>query len=219
MTSPKRKATYSLGEEIAHAITHGVGLLLAVVGLVVLVYQAVQQGDPWRVTAVTIYASSLVLLYGASTLYHALPQPRAKRVFQMLDHAAIYLLIAGTYTPLTLVTLRGGWGWTLFGLVWGLALLGVLFELIFGDRYKKLSLACYLSLGWLAVIAIKPLLNTLAPGGLWLIVIGGAFYSLGAIFYAWRKMPYHHAIWHLFVLGGSAAHFFCVLFYVVPAGA
>lgn len=219
MTSAKRKATYSVGEEIAHAITHGVGLMLAVVGLVVLVYQATQQGDPWRVTAVTIYASSLVLLYGASTLYHALPQPRAKRVFQLLDHAAIYLLIAGTYTPLTLVTLRGGWGWTLFGLVWGLALLGILFELIFGDRYKKLSLVCYLSLGWLAVIAIKPLLNSLAPGGLWLIAIGGAFYSLGAIFYAWRKLRYHHAIWHLFVLGGSAAHFFCVLFYVVPAGA
>ena len=107
----------------------------------------------------------------------------------------------------------------MFGLVWGLALLGVLFELIFGDRYKKLSLVCYLSLGWLAVIAIKPLLNSLAPGGLWLIAIGGAFYSLGAIFYAWRKLRYHHAIWHLFVLGGSAAHFFCVLFYVVPAGA
>lgn len=216
MTSATRAATYRFGEEIANAVTHGVGLMLAVVGMVVLVHQAVQQGDRWRVTAVTIYGASLVLLYAASTFYHALPQPRAKRVFKLLDHVAIYLLIAGTYTPFTLVTLRGGWGWTLFGLVWGLALLGILFELVFGERFKRLSLACYLALGWLAVIAAKPLLNTLAPGGIRLMVIGGLLYSLGAIFYVWRSLPYHHTFWHLFVLGASVAHYFCVLFYVVP---
>ena len=219
MARDKDAKFYSLGEEIAHAVTHGIGGLLAAIGMVVLIVQAVRFGDPWRVIASVIYGTSLVLLYTTSTLYHALPPRRAKRVFQLLDHAAIYLLIAGSYTPFALVTLRGGWGWTLFGLAWGLGFAGIIFEVVFRERAKKLSLVFYLLMGWLAVIAGKPLLSALPPGGILLIVSGGAFYSLGTIFYVWRRLPYHHAIWHVFVLGGSAAHFFCMLFYVVTAGA
>jgi hemolysin III len=216
MTSTRRTAMYTFGEETANAVSHGVGLLLAGVGTVVLIDRAAATADAWRITAAAIYGATLILLYAASTLYHTLPQAGAKPVLQKLDHVAIYLLIAGTYTPFTLVTLRGGWGWTLFGLVWGLASLGIVFELVFGDRYRKLSLVCYLALGWLAVIAVKPLLQSLAPGGIWLMVTGGVLYSLGAIFYAWRKLPYNHAVWHLFVMAASAAHFFCMLCYVVP---
>jgi len=208
--------SYSQGEEIAHAITHGIGLLLTVIGLILLLVRAVRYGDAWCIVASAIYGGSLVLLYTTSTFYHALPRPRAKRVFQLLDHSAIYMLIAGTYTPFTLISLRGGWGWTLFGLAWGLGLLGIGFELIFHNRFQKLSMLLYLALGWLIVIAARPLMNALPPGALVLIAVGGIFYSLGVIFYAWRKIPYHHAIWHLFVLGGSITHYFAVYLYVLP---
>jgi hemolysin III len=207
---------YTLAEEMAHAITHGVGLALSVAALVVLVVFASLRGDAWHVVSVSIYGSTLVVLYAASTFYHAIPQSRAKRILRILDHAAIYVLIAGTYTPFTLVNLRGGWGWALFGVVWGLALLGVLLETVARTRLKALSLVLYLGLGWLIAIAVKPLLERVATGGLVLLLLGGLAYSGGVAFYAWRRLPYHHAIWHLWVLAGSVCHFFAVLLYVIP---
>ena len=210
---------YTLAEEIAHAITHGVGLLLSVAGLVVLIVLASLRGDAWHVVSVSVYGAALVLLYSASTFYHALPAPRAKRVFRTLDHAAIYVLIAGTYTPFMLVSLRGGWGWALFGVVWGLAVLGIVLEAVAKQRVRVLSVFLYLGLGWLIAIAVKPLVQSVEPGGLVLLVAGGLAYSVGVVFYGWKRLPYHHAVWHLFVMAGSLFHFFAVLFYVIPRAA
>ncbi len=216
MTTQVSDTAYSIGEEIAHAVSHGIGMLLSIAGLVVLVTFAALYGDAWHITSSSIYGATLILLYTASTLYHGIPQPAAKRVLRRLDHAAIFLLIAGTYTPFTLVNLRGGWGWTLFGLVWGFALLGVVLETALKRRIKWLSLTLYLGLGWLVVIAIEPLLDAVAPGGLILLLAGGLCYSLGVIFYVWKRLAYHHAVWHLFVMAGSLLHFFSVFFYVLP---
>jgi hemolysin III len=207
---------YSVAEEIAHAITHGVGLLLSVAALAVLVVFSSQRGDAWHIVSTAIYGTTLVLLYAASTFYHALTAPRAKGVFQILDHSAIYLLIAGTYTPFTLVNLRGGWGWTLFGLVWGLAILGIVLEAVAKERVRVLSMVLYLGLGWLVAVAVKPLLDSVAGGGLLLLLLGGLAYSGGVVFYGWQRLPYNHAVWHVFVMAGSAFHFFAVLFYVIP---
>jgi hemolysin III len=208
---------YSLAEEIAHAITHGVGLLLSVAGLTILVVFATLRGEAWHIVSCSIYGSTLVLLYAASTFYHALPAPRAKAVFRVLDHAAIYVLIAGTYTPFTLVNLRGGWGWALFGVVWGLAIFGVVLEAVARQRVRVLSLVLYLGLGWLAAIAVKPLFDSVGAGGLALLLLGGLAYTGGVVFYCWQRLPYHHAIWHIFVLAGSVFHYFAVLFFVIPA--
>ncbi len=213
----KTPARYSLGEEIANAITHGLGLALSIAGLVILTVFASLRGGAWHVVSVSVYGATLVMLYAASTFYHALPQPRAKRIFRILDHSAIYLLIAGTYTPFTLVNLRGGWGWALFGSVWGLAVVGTLLEIFGRRRVKWLSLAFYLGMGWLVAIAARPLAQNMAPGGLLLIGLGGLAYRLGVLFYVRRRMPYHHAVWHLFVLAGSVLHYFSVLLYVIPA--
>ena len=207
---------YSMGEEIAHAITHGVGIPLSITALVVLVTFSALYGNAWHITSTAVYGTTLILLYTASTLYHGIPQPRAKTILRQLDHAAIFLLIAGTYTPFTLVNLRGPWGWSLFGLVWGLAIMGVVVELWGSARFRRWSLALYLGLGWLVVIAIKPMLTLVETGGLLLLLAGGLSYTLGALFYIWKRLAYNHAIWHLFVLAGSALHFFAVLFYVVP---
>jgi hemolysin III len=207
---------FSTGEEIAHAVTHGVGALASVAGLVLLIVQAAQYGGARLITGVTIFGSTLVLLYLSSTLFHALTPRRAKRVFQLLDYSAIYLLIAGTYTPFTLTALGGGWGWSLFGVVWGLAAIGIIYESVFKRPSNLLSLFFYLVMGWLMVIAIKPLISALPTGGLILLAAGGICYSGGAVFYAWRGFPYHHMVWHLFVMGGSACHYFAVLLYVVP---
>ncbi len=209
---------FSKGEEIAHAITHGLGSLGSIAGLVILIVQAVSRGNAWHIVAVTLFGASMVLLYTASTFYHALTPPRAKFVFQLLDHGAIYLLIAGTYTPFTLVSLGGGWGWTLFGLSWGLAILGILYETVFRRPWKRLSLLFYLSISWLVVIAARPLAAVLPTDALALILAGGIAYSVGAIFYAWRGFPYHHALWHLFVMAGTAFHYFCILRFVIPQG-
>ncbi|HQU14631.1 MAG: hemolysin III [Chromatiales bacterium 21-64-14] len=206
---------YSVGEEIAHAVSHGFGLLLAVAGLVVLEVFAALHGGAARIVSAAVFGSALILLYLASTLYHASQRPRVKDILRRLDHSAIYLLIAGTYTPFALVNLRGPWGWTLFGLVWGLGLIGVLRELLTRSSCQTLELALYLGLGWLALVAIKPLAHALPTPGLLLLVIGGLAYSVGVVFYVWRRLPYHHAIWHVFVLAGSACHFFAVLFYTV----
>jgi hemolysin III len=208
---------YTLGEEIAHAVTHGIGIILSVVGLALLVTYASLYGDVWHITSCSIYGTTLILLYTASTLYHGIPFPRVKKLLQRFDHAAIFLLIAGSYTPFTLVNMRGGWGWTLFGLVWGIAVIGILLELSGIKRLKRLSLTLYLGLGWLVVIAIKPLVDSVATGGVLLLLAGGLSYSLGVIFYIWRRMTYHHAVWHLFVMVGSVLHFFAIFFYVVPA--
>lgn len=208
--------SYSPAEEIAHAITHGAGLVLSVAAVAILLVFAGLRGDSWHIVSSAIYGATLVLLYAASTLYHSISSPRAKGFLRSLDHAAIYLLIAGTYTPFTLANLRGGWGWTLFGLVWGLALYGVMLEAFAKRPVRVLSLALYLGLGWLGAIAVKPLLESVAPGGLVLVVLGGLAYTGGVVFYVRHRMPYHHAVWHIFVLAGSACHYFAVLFYVIP---
>jgi hemolysin III len=212
--SPAR--VYRPGEEIANSITHGIGAGLAIAALGILTAFASRFGDAWHVVSVSVYGATLILLYTASTLYHGIPLPKAKAVFRVLDHVAIFLLIAGTYTPFTLVNLRGPWGWTLFGLIWALAAFGIVFELTPLRRFRRTSLILYLSMGWVVVVAIRPLWSAMAPGGLVLLAAGGLCYTLGVIFYVWHRLPYHHAIWHLFVLGGSVCHFFTVLFYVIP---
>ena len=210
---------YSLGEEVAHTIIHGIGIPLSIAALTILVTFSALNGNAWHVSSTSIYGITLILLYTASTLYHGIPHLRAKPVLQKLDHAAIFLLIAGTYTPFTLVPLRGAWGWSLFALVWSIALFGVLLEFFGKGRYKRLSMGLYLGLGWMVVVAIHPMLKSVDTGGMLLLLGGGVAYSLGAVFYVWRSLPYNHAIWHLFVLTGSALHFFAVLFFVVPGGA
>ncbi|HEY0975440.1 MAG TPA: hemolysin III family protein [Solimonas sp.] len=213
---PVPEKLYTLGEEVAHAITHGLGVVLSIAGLAVLVARASLYGDAWHIVAVSIFGATLVLMYTASTLYHSIPLPRAKHVLRVIDHSLIYFLIAGTYTPFTLVTLRGPWGWSLFGLTWGLAIAGVIFKIFATGRFEKVSLAIYLGMGWCAIAAIQPLLQNLEPGGLALMLAGGLSYSGGVAFYVWRRLRYHHAIWHLFVLIGSVLHYFAILFYVVP---
>ena len=217
MTAHKLRAeTYSAAEEIAHSLTHGAGLLLGLVALVLLVVFASRAGSAIVVTACSIYGITLVVLYAASTFYHALPPGRGKRIFEILDHAAIFLLIAGTYTPFTLVTLRGRWGWSLFGVIWGLAVAGMVLEAVTRGRARRLQLLLYLAMGWGLAVAARPLVQELAPGGLVLLVSGGLAYTLGVIFYSWKRMPFHHAVWHVFVLAGSICHFFAVLLYVIP---
>ncbi|MEZ4750216.1 MAG: hemolysin III family protein [Bdellovibrionota bacterium] len=203
---------YTRREELANAISHGVGACLSVAALAVLVAYA---EDGWRVLAFSIYGGSLVLLFLASTFYHSFHDPRIKRILKIVDHSAIFILIAGTYTPLMLVTMRGFWGWVIFTVIWSLAAYGVVLKLFSRIRSPGLSLALYLGMGWLAVIVIRPLMQQLPMGGIWWLVAGGLCYTVGTIFYASKKMPYSHAIWHLFVLAGSACHFCCMLFYVL----
>lgn len=207
---------YSLGEEIASAVTHGIGVGLGIAALVVLVVQAAQLQDPWRVTAFSIYGGTLVALYLASTLYHSIPHPAAKRVLQRLDHAAIYLFIAGSYTPLLLVSLRGAVGWTFFGIVWGVALVGCALEFVADRRWRRASLGLYLALGWVSVLMFQEIWATFSAGGIALLVAGGATYTAGVVFYAWKRLPYGHAVWHVFVLGGSVCHFLLFLVHVMP---
>jgi hemolysin III len=212
----KSAKSYSVGEEIAHSITHGIGALASVAGLAVLVALATLRGDAWHVVACSIYGASLFMLFTASTLYHSIPLPRAKAVLRTIDHAAIYLLIAGTYTPFALVSLRGGWGWTLFGVAWGLAVVGIVWEIMPRRRFKAGAVALYLVMGWMALTAIEPLIAAVEPGGVLLLSLGGLMYTVGVLFYLWHRLPHHHTIWHLFVLAGSAFHFFAVLYYVIP---
>jgi hemolysin III len=203
---------YTLGEEIANSITHGVGAGLSIAGLTVLVVLAAIYGDVWRVVSFSIYGSTLVILYLASTLYHSFQNPRLKSLFQVFDHSAIYLLIAGTYTPFLLVSLRGPWGWSLFAVVWGLALLGIGFKALYLQRYHVASTLGYILMGWLGVIVIRQMLNTVPPEGLVWLAAGGAFYTIGIIFLAWRRIPYGHTIWHFFVMGGSLCHYFAIMY-------
>ena len=203
--------------ELANSLTHGAGLALAAGGCAVLVTLAALRGTAWHIVACSVYGATLVCLYGASTVYHSVRSRRMKRVLRIVDHSSIYLLIAGTYTPFTLVNLRGGWGWTLFGVVWGLAVAGILFKVWFVEHFPTASTAVYLLMGWMAVVAIKPLFALVPPMGLVWLLAGGLLYTAGVGFFAWQKLPYHHAIWHLFVIGGSVCHYFAVLFYVVPS--
>jgi hemolysin III len=200
------------GEEIANSVSHGVGFLAAVATIPVLVIGALKDGAA-AVVGAAIFGATMALLYLASTLYHAVAPNRAKRVFQILDHAAIYLLIAGTYTPFTLGVLRGPWGWTLFGLIWGLAAIGIFLKSVRGIRYPRLSTAVYLAMGWLVVIAAKPLWNSVPAWGLFWLAAGGVAYTAGVGFYAATRVRYAHFVWHLFVLAGTACHFVAVLRY------
>lgn len=207
---------YEVGEEIANALVHGLGVLLSIGGLVLLVTFASLRGNVWHVVSCSVFGATLILLYTTSTLYHSVPGHRAKRILRILDHSAIFLLIAGTYTPFTLVSLRGPWGWTLFGVIWGLTVIGVIFKVTMLRRWTIPSVVLYLAMGWAAVIAVGPLLRTVAPGGLALILAGGLAYTVGVVFYAWERLPYNHAVWHGFVLAGSVCHFLAVLFFVIP---
>lgn len=210
-----KKRPQSFGEEIANSITHGIATLLAIAAIPILVVTAVRFGDATAIVSFSIFGASLFILYLASTIYHALPQGRTKHLFGILDHCAIYILIAGTYTPILLVTMGGGWGWSLFGVIWGLALCGVIFKSIYGTRFPMLSNALYLGMGWIVLIAIKPLVASMPVAGLAWLVGGGLAYTIGIVFYiAGSRWLYAHTIWHLFVLTGSLCHFFAVLFYV-----
>lgn len=214
-SSGKRRRIQSRGEEIANSVTHGIGVALSVAALSVLVVFASLQGDVWKIIGVSIYGSMLIFLYLASTLYHGFRNPKVKRLFQLLDHSSINLLIAGTYTPVTLVTLRGPWGWVLFGLIWALAISGILRDIFLRDL-KFLAVVLYIGMGWLALIAIQPILGMAQPGLMIFMVGGGICYTAGVLFYAWKRFKFHHAVWHLFVLAGSIAHFFGILFYLDP---
>ena len=210
-------ANYTVGEEIANAVTHGVAALLSIAGLCVLVaFAASYSGSALVVTAVAIFGASMVCLYTASTLYHAIPNIRAKKVLQVLDHAMIYILIAGSYTPFCLVTLKGWVGITLCCAVWAIAIAGVSLQKILLKRSDWINCLLYLVMGWLVVLAIDPLFSALPEGGLWLLVLGGVAYSVGVIFYIWEKLPYGHAVWHVFVFLGTVLQFFSVLLYVIP---
>lgn len=207
---------YTPREELANSITHGVGAFLAVGALGILTAFATLFGDAWHIVGCGIFGATLIILYAASTLYHSVRRTRVKALLRVIDHAAIFLLIAGTYTPFLLVNLRGPWGWSLFGVVWGIALIGISFQVSLLRRWPIASVGLYVGMGFLVVVAIKPLLAALLPAGLFLLLAGGLAYILGLSFYGWRRLPYHHAVWHLFVLAGSAFHFFAVLFYVIP---
>jgi hemolysin III len=202
------------GERL-NSITHLLGSVLALVGLIVLLVRAALTGDPWKVFSFSIFGITLVVLYTSSTLYHSI-RGASKKLFQKIDHSAIYLLIAGSYTPFTLVTLRGAWGWSLFGVVWALAVIGILQDVLFAKRKKILSVVIYLIMGWIAIVAVRPLARALPGAGMVLLVAGGLFYTIGVVFYALdKKFVYSHGIWHLFVLAGSVCHYFTILLYVV----
>jgi hemolysin III len=206
---------HKLGDILANAITHGVGVALAVVGAVYLLAASIR-GSAWHIVGCAVFAATLVLVYLFSTLYHSLVRTRARRVFRVLDHSAIYLLIAGTYTPFTLVSLRGTVGWILFGVVWALAIAGIVFKSLAVDRFAVASAVVYLFQGWFIVFAAHPLVQAIGWRGAAWLAAGGLAYTLGILFFAFDRIPYFHAAWHLFVLAGSAAHYCAILFYVVP---
>ncbi|HVV95630.1 MAG TPA: hemolysin III family protein [Rhodanobacteraceae bacterium] len=206
---------YSAAEEIASCVIHGVGIVLSIAGLAVLSAYAAPGGDARHIASVGVYGTTLILLYTASTLYHGIPIERVKPLLRQLDHAAIFLLIAGTYTPFTLITLRGPWGWSLFAIVWTIAIAGMYLVTRRSER-RGLVIALYVGLGWIGLVAIGPLVRNLPAGGLWLLFGGGVCYTLGVPFYLSKRLPFNHALWHLFVLVASILQFFAVLFYVLP---
>ncbi len=207
---------YTLAEEVLHAVTHGAGALLSIAGLSWMLYIAIPTADPWRITASVVYGSSLIMLFLASTVYHTFHRSPHKHLYKLLDHCAIYLLIAGTYTPFLLVALRSSTGWWLFGTIWALATAGVLTKLWFRHRFPKLALASYLLMGWLVVIAAPQVVDAIGTGGMIWLLAGGLSYTIGAVFYAAKRVSYNHAIWHVFVLAGGVCHFVAVVLYVLP---
>lgn len=206
-----RNPQYEPREEIANSVTHGIGVLLSAAGLVILIALAVIYGDAWRVTGFTIFGASLLILYLASTLYHAVQHRPAKRILRKCDHAAVYLLIAGTYTPFLLISLRGSFGYTMLAIVWTMAGIGVLWKMFFTGRYEVIATAVYVLMGWMSVFAYRQMAASIPPPSLTLLFAGGLVYTAGVLIYALEKVPYNHAIWHLFVLGGSACHFAAVI--------
>ena len=212
MRQKKKKYTQTVMEEIANSITHGLGFGLSVAGLTILVVLASMEGDPWRITSFAIYGSSLTILYLVSTLYHSLTHSRTKAIFRRLDHSAIYLLIAGTYTPVILISMRTTWVLYLLPIIWAMAILGVYIKVRYIHRYERLSLAFYIFMGWFALIAVKPMFNSIPIESFIWIIIGGACYTSGVVFYAWSRLPFNHTIWHGFVLIGSISHFIGMLY-------
>lgn len=210
------KPRYSVGEEIANSITHGFGLVMAIAGLAVLAAFASVFGTTWHIVSVSIFGATLVLLYAASTLYHSIPLPRAKEVLRRLDHSAIFLVIAGTYTPFLLVTLRDSSGWDMFALIWGLAFAGIVMQRVLIRQKPHITALPYIGMGWLAMLIIQQIIARIPTGGVILLFAGGLAYTIGVLFFVWKRMPYHHAVWHLFVLAGSACHYFAVLLFVIP---
>lgn len=208
--------TYPYWEEFVNVLSHGIGFLLSVAALSLMVVFASLDGNAWHIVGVSVFGASLVVLYLASTLFHWSVRPKIRKYLNVFDHSAIYVLIAGTYTPFLLVTLNGPWGWSLFGVIWGLAIAGVVFKMFFTGRFDKLSLLIYVLMGWLILIAIVPLIQNLSTMGLIWLLIGGISYSIGAVFYLLNKFPFNHAIFHFWVLGGSISHFFAVFWYVIP---
>mgnify|MGYP002643389796 FL=1 len=212
-----KKSIYSTGEEIANAVTHGVAALMSIAGLAILVGFAVAySGSPTVITAVSVFGASMIFLYVASTLYHAIPNPKAKQILQRLDHSMIFVLIAGSYTPFCLVTLKGVTGIGLCIAVWSIAIVGIALQGVLIKQSKWLNSLLYLTMGWLVLLVIEPLIESLPNTGLWLLTAGGLSYSLGVIFYVWKTLPYSHAIWHLFVFAGTVLQFLAVLLYVIP---
>jgi hemolysin III len=205
---------YTPAEEIANAITHGIGTLLSIVGLIILIVMAALTGDAWRIVSFSIYGSTLIAAYLASTLYHSMLHPRTKYIFKVLDHCSIYLLIAGTYTPILLLSLHGAWSWILMSVIWGLAVVGITFKAFFVTRFQLISTLAYIGMGWLAVTAWGELSRSLPVGAMRLLIIGGVVYTVGVIFYRWDRLPYNHAIWHGFVMGGSICHFLTMAVYL-----
>ncbi|MCL6458343.1 MAG: hemolysin III family protein [Gorillibacterium sp.] len=206
---------YSRKEEVANAITHGVGVLMSIAVLVLLVAFASFYGTVWHVVSYSIFGLTMLLLYTSSTLVHSFPEGKVKDLFEIFDHSSIYLFIAGTYTPIMLSVIRGPLGWTLFGIIWGIAILGVLFKVFFVKRFLFTSTFIYILMGWVIMFAWKPMVAAFSHEAIVLLVVGGLSYTVGTVFYMWRSFPFHHAVWHLFVLGGSVTHFFCIL-YALP---
>lgn len=216
LTQPRITRPFTIGEEIFHSITHGIGSGLSIAGLTLLLVLAILFGDVYQIVSFSIFGASLVLLYLSSTLYHGFQQPRVKHIFKIFDHASIYLLIAGTYTPFLLIGLGGSTGWTFLFIVWGIALFGVIFKVLFIERFQVLSVVTYLLMGWLCVFIFREMVASIPLGAIIWLAIGGLFYTVGVIFYALQKIPYMHAVWHFFVLGGSLCHFIAVLLYLAP---
>jgi len=212
MSKENQRRELSTGEEIVNSITHGIGALLSIVALVFLIMVAGEYEDIWHLVSFIIYGCSLIVLYLSSTLYHSFTNPKLKNVFARFDHISIFLLIAGTYTPILLTTLRGIWGWSLFSIIWGMAITGAVIRSIYLHRFRKLMVGIYLVMGWMAIVAAKQIYLKMPGPSIVFLVLGGVAYSLGVIFYMWRKMPYSHGIWHLFVLAGSTLHFFAIYF-------
>lgn len=210
--SVKTYRQLSVGEEIINSITHGIGALLSIAAMVILIMVASRNGDIWHLVSFSIYGSSLILLYLSSTLYHSFTNPKIKSLFARFDHISIFLLIAGTYTPILLTSIRGVWGWSLFGIIWAMAIIGAVIRSIYLHRFRKLMVAVYLVMGWMAVVAAKQIYQSLPATSLIFLVLGGVAYSIGVIFYMWRSLKYAHGIWHIFVLAGSILHFFAIYY-------